>query len=46
MIEAENLKLPLCPKCGDTKFVKESPKLIPVIIWHCSKCNIEWLEHG
>jgi len=42
----ENLKLPLCPKCGDTRFVMEdrgyrmSQKLQPN--YYCNQCSVVW----
>lgn len=39
------LKLPLCPKCGDTKHVEESNTqiLIPTSTqYQCHQCQIRW----
>jgi ribosomal protein S27AE len=39
----ELLKLPICPKCGNTKvmtYLTNRP------IYGCYKCNIEWNEYG
>lgn len=38
-------KIPLCPKCSDTKYVIESPciKMIPnYVTFECTKCNLSW----
>lgn len=44
-----NLRLPLCPKCGNTKFVVDNDidcvqtltiKMYP--IYKCTQCNIAW----
>lgn len=42
----ENLNLPICPKCNDTKYIKEV-RVIPlkatfVGAYECTKCEIEW----
>jgi hypothetical protein len=43
---SENLKLPICPKCNDTKSVYELPavRLIPSYSteYGCSECKIKW----
>ena len=45
----QNLKLPLCPKCGDTKFVSDeghpADLRIQTFAYYCSICNISWNEH-
>jgi hypothetical protein len=44
----QNLKLPLCPKCGDTKFVEHdmtSTKTLSIQLaphYKCTQCRIEW----
>lgn len=42
-----NLRLPLCPKCGDTKFVVDDVTLCVKLetVHRCSRCNIEWDAH-
>lgn len=46
----ENLKLPLCPKCGDTKKVKDKNDYSQCIIhkpnYECLSCNISWTPYG
>ena len=40
-----NLNLPICPKCNETKFVTRETctKLLPFLITHkCNDCNITW----
>ncbi len=39
-----NLRLPICPKCFDTKHVAESVTLAVKLGPHycCTKCNVEW----
>lgn len=38
-----NLNLPICPKCNDTKFVKQERSIkMFVILYKCEKCNISW----
>lgn len=50
--EYQNLKLPLCPKCSNTKHVTESlmskytlAVILDTIYW-CSDCDIEWNKYG
>ena len=38
----DNLYLPLCPKCGDTKHVVKSSCLSVTPIQFCTKCRLEW----
>ena len=41
----QNLVLPICPVCNDTKFVKEETDyngLIHDCSHSCSKCNVKW----
>ena len=45
----ENLKLPICPRCNETKNIKstefKSTKLVPYgdySYYSCPSCNIEW----
>lgn len=42
---SQNLKLPICPKCNDTKHVRKL-KTIKLTIdserYECKKCNIQW----
>ena len=43
----QNLKLPLYPKCGDTKFVVDNDITLVVKMsqpYRCTQCNIEWDE--
>lgn len=46
---SQNLKLPICPKCHDTKHVRKL-KTIKLIVgserYECKKCSIEWGECG
>jgi len=45
----ENFKLPLCPKCKDTKYAhaNQIQLLIPTSPqMHCDKCNISWWTSG
>ena len=51
----DNLKLPMCPSCGDTLFVKQTVqpikryKPIPnpdVDVFYCMFCNIRWNPYG
>lgn len=39
-----NLSLPLCPKCGDTKFVGKGQVMSQKLgtNYRCSVCTIEW----
>jgi hypothetical protein len=41
-----NLALPICPKCNNTKHVKEVRciKLIDGLAHECIKCNINWSQ--
>jgi hypothetical protein len=42
---SENLKLPICPKCNDTKNVYElSTRRLDMSSteWNCSECKIKW----
>lgn len=43
---SENLKLPICPKCNDTKNVYEMPAVRLVTSYSteysCSECKIKW----
>lgn len=48
-----NLTLPLCPKCGDTRFVNEADlphyfcsKLELSPYWKCSECKIKWKNNA
>lgn len=45
----ENLKLPLCPKCGNTKNVKDKNDYSQCIIHQpnheCLSCNISWTPY-
>lgn len=45
----ENLKLPLCPKCGDTKNVKDKNDYSQCIIhrpnYQCTVCDISWTPY-
>ena len=41
----ELARIPLCPKCGDTKYVVQdrcTKTSIPYTPYHCTKCNIHW----
>ena len=42
----DNLKLPLCPLCGDTKFVQNQGTILLVVTtggwFYCTKCKIGW----
>lgn len=41
----ELARIPLCPKCGDTKFVVQercTKCSIPYTPYICTKCNIRW----
>lgn len=46
----ENWKLPLCPKCGDTKYIdkhrNETVFCIPMLDYlahaKCTRCNLSW----
>lgn len=42
----ENLKLPLCPKCGDTKNVKDKNDYSQCVMhgpnYECLTCDISW----
>ena len=45
----QNLKLPICPKCNDTKHVRKlgTIKLTPGSARHeCKNCKIQWGESG
>lgn len=44
MNDYQNLKLPICPKCNDTKGVSVLPRKDLAIStpYHCHKCNIVW----
>ena len=45
----QNLKLPICPKCNDTKHVRKlgTIKLTPGSARHeCKNCKIKWGESG
>jgi hypothetical protein len=39
-----NLRLPLCPKCYDTKPVEYGTQMLGVFAkqYSCSECNITW----
>lgn len=42
---SENLKLPICPKCNDTKSVyKLNTRRLDMSSteWNCSECKIKW----
>lgn len=42
---SENLKLPICPKCNDTKNVEELKIDRAVVFgnqYHCCFCNLSW----
>ena len=45
----ENLKLPLCPKCGDTKNVNDKivdeSKLVLHTTYECKVCDISWTPY-
>lgn len=45
----ENLKLPLCPKCGDTKNVKDKNDYSQCVIhqpnYECLTCEISWTPY-
>jgi hypothetical protein len=46
---SQNLKLPICPKCNDTKHVRKlgTIKLTPGSARHeCKNCKIQWGESG
>lgn len=43
----DNRNLPICPKCNDTKNVKDEgnvkiPAFGPNKAYKCSKCNVTW----
>lgn len=44
----ENLKLPVCPKCSDTKYVQKMNVPILLVVhdsypwFECSKCEVRW----
>ena len=45
-VQANNLDLPICPKCNDTKHIKDEGT-VPCIIgydvyYKCTKCKINW----
>lgn len=46
---SQNLKLPICPKCNNTKHVRKL-KTIKLIVgserYECKNCRIEWGECG
>jgi hypothetical protein len=47
-MNAMNLRLPLCPKCGDTKPVKKCETqllLVSTTQFCCENCNIKWWAH-
>ncbi len=45
-------KLPICPKCNDTKYVNTPPQTITLSTnarnyrTECSKCKIYWRTYG
>lgn len=43
-VTAENFELPICPKCNDTKYVKEVKviKMICYKTYRCTVCDLEW----
>jgi hypothetical protein len=45
-MDYDNLFLPLCPKCGDTKHVVKSSALSMTPIQFCKKCRLEWTTYG
>lgn len=38
----QNLNLPLCPKCGNTKFVIDLSDSSLDPVYKCTQCKIEW----
>lgn len=41
----ELARLPLCPKCGDTKYVEAETTIklsVPYRPYKCTKCDVRW----
>jgi len=48
-MKAQNLRLPLCPKCGDTKDVEVAKTQILIVSttqFICENCKIRWWTVG
>lgn len=40
---AENLKLPICPRCNNTDVRRVGTiKLIHQVVYECEKCEVSW----